>query len=262
LEECIEFHAKDAAVFEARLVASRAYLEQGRPERAEKMLLDNLYGDALSPASTEWRQSLFALGRQLYEAGRYDQAIHRLDEAITRYPRDSDVEEARYLVAESYRRRAREVEQLEAQEATAEGRLSRRREWTELLQTGLARFEQELNDVLMRQEQHPLTPLEETILRNCFFARGAVLFRLGRFQEAIQAYASVTNRYQQRPEVLQAYVQISACYRRLGQATEARSTLEQAKYALKHLPEDVSFDTTTNYNRQEWGRLFDTLEAL
>jgi tetratricopeptide (TPR) repeat protein len=262
LEECIEFHAKDAAVFEARLMASRAYLEQGRPETAEKMLLDNLYGDALSPASTEWRQSLFALGRLLYEAGRYEQAISRLDEAIARYPRDSDVEEARYLAAESYRRRAREVEQLEAQEATAEGRLSRRREWSELLQTGLARFEQELNGILMRQEQHPLTSLEEAILRNCFFARGAILFRLGRYQEAIQAYASVTNRYQQRPEVLQAYMQIAACYRRLGQTTEARSTLEQAKYALKHLPEGVAFDTTTNYNRQEWDRLFDTLEAL
>lgn len=262
LEECIEFHARDAAVFEARVLAARAYLQQGRTEPAEKLLLDNLYGDALSPASTEWRQSLFALGRLLYEAGRYPEAIERLDEAIARYPQDPEAEESRYLAAESYRRRAAEVQRQESQEATAEGRLARRREWTQLLETGLGRFEQELNGVLLRQEQRPLTSLEEAILRNCFFARGAILFQLGRYQEAIQAYASVTNRYQQRPEVLQAYMQIAACYRRLGQHSDARSTLEQAKYALKHLPEAVSFDDTSNYTRQEWARLFDGLGAL
>jgi tetratricopeptide (TPR) repeat protein len=262
LEECIEFHGRDAAVFEARLLAAQAYLEQGRSEPAEKLLLDNLYGDALSPASTEWRRSLFALGRLLYEAGRYPEAIQRLDEAIVRYPKDEEAEEARYLAAESYRRSAREVERQEQQEATAEGRLARRREWTQLLETGLARFEQELNSILLRQEQRPLTSLEEAILRNCFFSRGAILFQLGRYREAIQAYASVTNRYQQRPEVLQAYMQIAACYRRLGQTAEARSVLEQAKYALKHLPEGMPFEDTSNYNRQEWGRLFETLGTL
>ncbi|HET6882633.1 MAG TPA: tetratricopeptide repeat protein [Pirellulales bacterium] len=262
LEECIEFHGRDAAIFEARLIACRAYLEEGKAKEAEKLLLDNLYGDALTPASTEWRQSLFALGRLLYEAGRYTEAIERLEEAISRFPHDGDAEEARYLAAESYRRSAREVERQELQEATAEGRLARRREWTQLLETGLARFEQELNGILMRQEKSPLTRLEEAILRNCFFARGAILFQLGRYQEAIQAYASVTNRYQQRPEVLDAYMQIAACYRRLGQSTESQSTLEQAKYALKHLPESVSFDETSNYNREEWRRLFDTLGAL
>jgi tetratricopeptide (TPR) repeat protein len=262
LNECIEFHARDAAVFEARLLAARAYLEQGTIEPAEKLLLENLDGDALSPASTEWRDSLFALGRLLYEAGRYTETIRRLDEAIARYPNADDIEEARYLAAESYRRSAREVQRQESQEATAEGRLARHREWTQLLETGLVRFEQELNAMLVRQEQHPLTPLDDAILRNCFFARGAILFDLGRYQEAIQAYASITNRYQQKPEVLQAYAQIAACYRRLGQNAEARSTLEQAKYALKHLAEGLAFEDTSNYSRQEWGQLFETLGTL
>lgn len=262
LEECIEFHGRDAAVFEARVMAARGYLQQGRTEPAEKLLLDNLYGDALSPASTEWRQSLLLLGRLLYEAGRYPEAIECLDEAIARYPQDADAEESRYLAAESYRRSASQVRSQEAQEATAEGRLARRRQWTQLLENGLGRFEQELNGILLRQEQRPLSRLEESILRNCFFARGAILFSLGRYEEAIQAYASVTNRYQQRPEVLDAYMQIAACYRRLGQSADARSTLEQAKYALKHLPEGASFDDTSNYSRQEWARLFDGMGAL
>lgn len=262
LKECIEFHPRDAAVFEARLLASQANLENGEPAAAEKLLLDNLDGAALSPASTEWRDSLFALGRLLYEAGRYQDAIGRLDEATARYPSAAATDEARYLAAESYRRSARDVEKNEHQEATAEGRLARRREWTQLLETGLSRFEQELTAILARQEQRPLTSLEQAILRNCFFARGDILFDLGRYQEAIPAYASITNRYQQRPEVLQAFVQIATCYRRLGQAEDARSTLEQAKYALKHLGEDLPFDQTSCYTRQEWGQLFQTLGAL
>ncbi|HEV3338710.1 MAG TPA: tetratricopeptide repeat protein [Pirellulales bacterium] len=262
LKECIEFHPRDAAVFEARLLASEAHLAAGQKEAAEKLLLDNLDGEALSPASTEWRDSLFALGRLLYESGRYREAIGRLDEATTRYPNAPAIEEARYLAAESYRGSAREVQKQEAQEATAEGRLSRRREREQLLEAGLARYEQELNAILLRQERQPLTTLEEAILRNCFFARGDILFDLGRYQDAIQAYASATNRYQQNPEVLQAYVQIAACYRRLGQTAEARSTLEQAKYALKHLAEGVTFEETSNYNRQEWGQLLETLKTL
>jgi tetratricopeptide (TPR) repeat protein len=262
LKECIEFHPRDAAVFQARLLASQAYLEIGQNESAERLLLDNLDGEALSPASTEWRDSLFALGRLLYETGRYREAIGRLEEATTRYPNADATEEARYLAAEGYRRTAREVQRQELQEATAEGRLSRRREWEQLLELGLSRYEEELNAMLARQERHTLTPLEEAILRNCFFARGEVLFELRRYQDAIQAYASATNRYQQKPEVLQAYVQIAACYRRLGQTAEARSTLEQAKYALKHLAEDVRFDETSNYSQQEWGQLLDSLGTL
>lgn len=262
LKECIEFHPRDAAVFAARLLASQAYLESGDSAAAQKMLLDNLDGAALSPASTEWRDSLFALGRLLYEEGRYPEAIDRLDEAATRYPTAMATDEARYLAAESYRRSAHEVEQHESQEATAEGRLARRRERTQLLETGLTGFEEELTAILARQEKRPLTAVEQAILRNCFFARGDILFDLGRYQEAIQAYATVTNRYQQRPEVLQAFVQIASCYRRLGQAENARSTVEQGKYALKHLGDDLPFDQTSCYTRQEWGQLFQTLGAL
>ena len=62
--------------------------------------------------------------------------------------------------------------------------------------------------------------------------------------------------------MLEAYVQIAACYRRLGMPVEAKSTLEQAKYALKHIPEEALVDGTTNYDREEWTRLLDTLETL
>jgi tetratricopeptide (TPR) repeat protein len=262
LEECIESHTRDAAVFEARLLASQARLEKGEVQAAEKLLLDNLDGEALTPASQEWRDSLFALGRLLYQAGRFRDAIQRLEEAVARYPKLPAATEARYLIAEAYRRHAQEIREQGLNEATAEGRLARNREATQLLETSLKDFDLERDQLLARQEYGALSALDEAILRNCFFARGAVLFELGRYREAIEAYSGATNRYHRHPEVLQAYVQIAACYRRLGQPVEARSTLEQAKYALKHLPEDAVLDGATNYSREEWDRILDTLETL
>lgn len=262
LAECIGSYPLDPATFAARILASRAHRERGDFQPAEQMLLDNLSGDALAPASWEWRDSLFDLGRLLYETRRYSDAIRRLEEATERYPNNPQSVEARYLAADSYRRQAAEVGARAAQEATAEGRLARRRECRGLLEAGLLRYDQELDSLLARQERAPLSQSEEVILRNCYFARGAILFELGRYRAAVEAYASATNRYQQRPEALDAYVRIAACYRRLGQTLEARGTLEQAKYALKRMPEDVAFDETTNYSREEWVRLLDTLGTL
>jgi tetratricopeptide (TPR) repeat protein len=262
LGECIGSYPLDASAFEARILASRAHREVGDFPPAERMLLENLNGESLAPASREWRESLFDLGRLLYETRRYADAIRRLEEATERYPNDPRSVEARYLAADSYRRQAAEVTQRAALEATAEGRLARRREARELLEAGLQRYDQELDALLARQERVALSPSEDVILRNCYFARGAILFELGRYRAAIEAYASATNRYQQRPEVLEAYVRIAACYRQLGQALEARGTLEQAKYALKRLPENVAFDETTNYSREEWVRLLNTLGTL
>lgn len=157
---------------------------------------------------------------------------------------------------------AQDVREQGRNEATAEGRLARNREATELLETALKNFDLERDELLAQQEHGPLSPLEEAILRNCFFARGAVLFELARYRDAIDAYSSATNRYHRHPEVLQAYVQIAACYRRLGRPVEARSTLEQAKYALKHLPDDAAVDGSTNYTREEWNRILNTLDTL
>ena len=57
---------------------------------------------------------------------------------------------------------------------------------------------------MRRREQSQLNPLEQAILRNCYFARGAAFYELGRLEEAIEAYSAATNRYHNEPEVLDA----------------------------------------------------------
>ena len=65
-------------------------------------MLTNLTGGSLTPASPEWRDSLFALGQLLHDSGRYEQAIAKLEEAVIRYPNAPQALMARYTIARSF----------------------------------------------------------------------------------------------------------------------------------------------------------------
>jgi tetratricopeptide (TPR) repeat protein len=118
------------------------------------------------------------------------------------------------------------------------------------------RLEEMLNK---RQDTRNLTEYEQKALRNAYFAQGGVLFDWAtvdhdpqRFEEAIQKYSSATNRYQNEPESLQAFVQIASCYRQLGRHPEARATIMQAQMVLSRMPEDADYAAVTGYGREEW----------
>ena len=81
----------------------------GDLKQAETFLQDNLNGEQLTPASKEWRDSLFALAELLHNAGRDREAIRRLDEALQRYPDAPQATVARYLLADSSRRLAMDL---------------------------------------------------------------------------------------------------------------------------------------------------------
>ena len=107
--ECIQQHPRDVAIYRARLLASRAAANLGDLKQAEAFLQDNLNGEQLTPASKEWRDSLFALAELLHNAGRDREAIQRLEEALQRYPDAPQAIVARYLLADSSRRRAMDL---------------------------------------------------------------------------------------------------------------------------------------------------------
>jgi tetratricopeptide (TPR) repeat protein len=106
------------------------------------------------------------------------------------------------------------------------------------------------------------TRLEQAILRNSYFSRADSLFDMGRYDEAAEAYSAATNRYQNEPESLAAYVQIAACYRRQDRISETRGTLEQARLVLERMRKDTDFTRTTPYSREEWNDLLTWLGAL
>lgn len=265
-QQCIEFHPRDAAAYRARLLASRAYVEKGELDRAEILLLENLNGEYLTPTSREWRDSLFALGELFYMQHRYEEAVVRLEEAVARYSEPTAVLadpkqalSARYLIARSGCQHARAAQEELKKDLPGETRVIHSKQINELFGKSLDEYEKIRQMLSRRQESIDLTPLERSILRNCYFAIGDVHFELGRYEDAVKSYSAITNRYTNRPEVLEAYVQIAAAHRRLNQPLEARSTLTQAKVVLGNINEETDFTKTTNRTREQWSTLLDWL---
>ncbi|RMG01354.1 MAG: hypothetical protein D6741_05330 [Planctomycetota bacterium] len=261
LEECIEFHRRDAASYEARLLAAYAYQEKGDFDRAEKLLRENLSG-MLAPSSIEWRDSLFALGKFLFLKGAYPEAIEKLEEAVFRYPDAPTVVEALYLLGESHRRIADEIGAAVEKELVENIRLARSRKIGEHLSSALSYYRRAQETLAERQESGNLSELDRRTMRNLFFAAGEVLYRLGRYAEAVKEYTAVTNRFQDDPAILEAYVQLARNYRAMNRPDQAHVAVEQAKILLRRLKPKIAYTQTTNYDAQQWAERLDWLSAL
>ncbi len=79
------------------------------------------------------------------------------------------------------------------------------------------------------------------------------------YDEARQAFQNVITLYQNDPVVLESFVQVANCWRRLDQPAMARGNLERAKVVLGKLPADADFLASTNFNRQQWSLLLDEM---
>jgi tetratricopeptide (TPR) repeat protein len=86
-----------------------------------------------------------------------------------------------------------------------------------------------------------------------------VLFALGRYQEAVQSYQNAVSSFPQSAAVIDAYLQIADCYRRMGKQAEMRGTIQQAKLMLQRLPADADFGDVSNFSRDQWSRMLDAL---
>lgn len=263
-EECIEFHPHDAAVYAARLSAARAHRDRAQHDRAEELLRVNLTGGTLSPRSPEWRDSKFELGSLLHEVGRHTEAIDHFEEAINRYPDAPQRLTARYLVAESYRQAADEPMRRLAEAKAVNEREKNERLFKEYLDAALAHY-----DAVQREisRSNVTNATDRAMLRNCYMFKGSVLFDLGRFnpgyyRQAVEEFSNVSALYQNEPFVLETLVQISFCWRRLGEAVKARGNIQQAILALERLPEDAPFLITTNRTRGEWKDLLEKISAF
>ncbi len=259
LAECIEFYPRDAASYRARLLAAQAHGYVGATDEAEKLLIDNLQGDFLSPASREWRLTLFELGKLLYTVKRYEEAVPRLSEALVRYPDDPLALPSRYYLSESHRELARQLPANDEDETARVGQEQRTRKHLREALVGYEAIEESLRN---RQRGQLLSTEETKLLRNSHFARGAVLIDLGRLHDAIDAFTGASTQYQDQPEVLLAYESIADCYRRLNQPLEARNILQQARIVLERLKPEAPFMASTNYTRDQWKVRLDSLEEL
>ncbi|TWT86530.1 Outer membrane protein assembly factor BamD [Pseudobythopirellula maris] len=257
-EECLEFHASDATSYQARLECARAFLELGETDQGEALLNENLLGTSMTPSSPEWRDSQFELGRLLVHEERHDEAINTLSEWVTRYPDDLRRRLARYLMAESYRHAAAEPLRRSVEAGAVNEQERERVKASALLERSLVEYEIVQREITLDKDANDH---DRAMLRNCYMLRGSVLFDLQRYHEAIEAYSALSTLYQNDPFILETLLQISNCWRRLKELTNARGAIEQAKGILERLPPETDFATSTNLTRNDWRQLLERMSV-
>jgi tetratricopeptide (TPR) repeat protein len=260
LEECIEIYSDSVVTHQARLEAARAYRQLEKPGEAERLLRNNLEAPALTPASPEWRDSLFELGQLLYEEERFQESVDALQEAVARYPENDAALLSKYLIARAYHNGAESLtRRLREPSAENEAQINRsRRRISEDLESAYKTYVDVQQQITLagNAENDPMTAM---LLRNCYMMQGSVLAELRRFNEARQAYQNVITLYQSDPVVMEGFMQVANCWRRLNQPELARGNLERAKDVLAKLPEDADFLASTNFTRLQWGLLLDEM---
>jgi tetratricopeptide (TPR) repeat protein len=194
LEECIELHEEDASVYTARLLAARAYAEKHEPEKAAELLRANLTARGVTPQSQEWRESLLALGKLHYAAGKYEPAIQSLGEYVQRYDgEEPDTLLAHYLVAQSHRLAASEPLRRLAAAITENERLKHRSQAEKFLSEALDHFAQVQRTLTLKSAGGALDPLEQAILRNCYYFRGDVYFAQREYEQALEVFRNASS---------------------------------------------------------------------
>lgn len=100
------------------------------------------------------------------------------------------------------------------------------------------------------------------MLRNCFMAVADTLYQIGDLAAAADAYQGVAQEYLNQPLALEAMLQQSLCYGKLGDEAASRRVYQQAADVLTRIPEEQTpnFPRTTRYDRQQWEELLGWLQ--
>ncbi len=217
-----------------RYVLSRAYYEQKQWDKAGEMLQQNLIGE-FAPTSAVFRDSLYALAQLNFERGQWEEAISGYESALQLHPNAIQAAEAHYCLAQSYLQRARQMIQdaaatpLEAVRKKVEADSLREQE------KALAQFQKAEELLIKRQQALGLTEAEQLMLRNTLFGAGSILMQLKMYEQAIDTLNLSATRYQDRPEAMDALLNLAVAFRHLNNREEALAMLNRAEVVLRQL---------------------------
>jgi tetratricopeptide (TPR) repeat protein len=295
-ERCIYEYQDDPLRYEARYYGALAHAETGDINTAKQLLLQNIDSEDrgeddqtpdLEPESTEWRDSLFALGGLLYELGYrnyleaeqaapdkrlellqknqsiLESAVRRLDVADKRWWNEHNDPRTKlnaYFAART-RVMASQFPRLESQlpDALNAAKRASRLEADEHLQkalVGFRRLSEYLADV---DEEQALSKTDQAMLRNCLIFEADVLMKMKKYQEASSVYRAMESRYMSQPAALEAIVGRASCARELGDDRASEMLFRQASDMLKKIPAewDGKFAETSRFDREGWKQLLD-----
>ena len=249
LERCVDEYPNHFMVPRARLNLSRAYNETKEFDKARKVLELNLIG-TYAPSASIYRDSLYALGKLYFEHGDLAGCIPYFEDALTNHPNAIQAADAHYCLALAFLRRSDEAlatldeTTLEStkQKVEADALIHRAHALERLLKT------EEL--LVNRQNAVGLSEPERLMQRNTLFGIASIRMKLKQYEQAILTYDLAATRYQDRPEALEALLQIAVAYRMLDRPQDAVPILNRANVLLDNLKKASVVPENNNWEEQ------------
>lgn len=245
---------------------AQSYLRDQAPENddeAMELLESAVSGGIVSTGAQQFHDALLELARLHYNSGVYPRAVERATEAIERYPDDPDVTRTRFLLADSHRLLADQIEATLDEPMPDAERAGRRRLIAANRVKAIELFEQ-VRRAYENANPNTLASVDRLNLRNSYFYMGDCAFDLEEYEAAIRYYDAARQRYGSDPASLVALVQIVAAHLEMGDIGRAMTANERAKRFYEQLPDDVWDDPTLPMDRKDWerwieasGRLYD-----
>jgi tetratricopeptide (TPR) repeat protein len=220
---------------------------------AEKLLLEVMSGQTVTPRAEEFRDALGALARLYYHQGRHEEAISRLTEAIERYPEDKQARGWTFMLADSYRLSAAELNKALSESIPQARRAELENDRIKRLDMADANFER-VRAALEGVPAERQTALEKVWLRNAYLYLGDVAFDRGDDELAVRRYDAARQAYPTDPASMIAMMQIVSSYARRGEWAKAATANERAKEQLAKLPKDAFDAPDLPMSRQHWER--------
>lgn len=249
-------YPKSLAAAKSAVPLAQAFIAKGpdayaKAENVLSSVLDN--NPLLDPSSDDFRQSLFELGQLYCRTGRFEEAVVRLAEFQKRYPADERRGQVLFLMADSYRKSAQQLQSKLALASTnpdigfdpAEMQAAR----TDRLHKAKSHYDQLVD---LYRDNLPRQNPEKLYYKLAHFYRADCLYDLGEYENAISLYDNAAFRFQDDPSSLAAYVQIVNAWCRLGKTDQAKAANERAKWLLRRIPPEAFTDGTFSMPKEYW----------
>jgi tetratricopeptide (TPR) repeat protein len=237
----------------ARYLLALTTIDQGRFAEAETALRELLALPGVDPEPQEIRQAHFALGYVLHQQEHFAEASTTLEAALARYPTHPQGLQARWWLAEAYRKTAEEEAARLRTLDTASARDFYLKRKHAQYEKALAHFRQLAFDLADRQAAHPLKQEQQSLLREARFGIGDCLVQLGRHDEAVDVYEKLAENYSSQPDGVMALLNLAWCQLYPGKVDQAQRTLERCRMTLGLLmPKDFEPPYPSRLQWQQW----------
>ena len=222
--------------YRARYRLAADAMARGDLDAASDALEQNIQLLRLEPDAEAQQMSLYALGTLLHQRRNWSMCVRRFEEALERYPANSQSGRARLMLADAYRNLAGQEHQnfLTGEKITAETRDHFQSEHRRWLERAVATYRELLLAIELEAAGAPLTEAEKD---QVFFLLADTLFNLGRYEDALHQYRNAQTRLTDPAQKLIALGGEVRCHSAMNQFTLMNTRLLEIRQALPSLDE-------------------------